>query len=414
MTIPSHFQDQASVHNRNSSFFYQGDDRIARVHSDRQRLPGFLRPLHRALTAVPDSDADMPRRSPLGLFAFDMLLLGKFGAAAGTGGILLASGSVPEAAIGLPLAVYGALGVIGRLRRFVVGHNHEASHGASKRWYMSNAGWSKSAARRANEAIMDIATAVTFTTNGQDYRRDHGRHHRLDMLGTLNDPDGAQLQAWGFWGEMKPGEFSRHLLLTVFSPRWHAGFLLARLRSNLFKGKRYRRGLGLVSLLSIGSLAMVMPIPAWIAAVLIPWTWGYQTASLLQVLTRHNYPHASGAGSWKEYSERTWERIPWTPLPSADLAGKALVKAWTAWVAELLLIHLPSRLAVLDTTMVWHGYHHMAWPVGRPFEDWWNVGYQALLARSERTMAGEGASRVLWGLPEALRLQARRMQSPLR
>jgi hypothetical protein len=236
----------------------------------------------------------------------------------------------------------------------------------------------------------------------------------LSKLGTLQDPDGAMLAKWGFWGNMRRGEFKRHLLRTVFSPRWHAEFLLERMRSNLLKGKPYRRAAGLASLVALVSAALIVPLPVWIAAILIPWTWGYQTAALLQVLTRHNYPHAAGARSLREYTARTWERIPWTPLPDAGLTGMSFVRRWSAWTAELILVHVPSRLAVLDSSMIWHSFHHTAYLSGVPFDDWWNTGYRATAARRDRTMTSEGAGEVICGLPEAFRRQAARMESPLR
>jgi len=391
---------------------YRGDDKIARVLDDRARLPKVLRPLHRILTGVPDPSAPVPKGSPLGAFARDIGLLAGFSGAAAIGGDLLASGSF-IALIGGPLAVAGSLGTVGRLRRLVVGHNHEAGHGSAKRFYMNEAGWTKKSARYVNEAIINLSTSLTFTTNGQDYRREHYRHHAIPMLGTLRDPDGAQLEAWGFWGGMGRGEFRRHLLRTIFSPAWHARFLLARFRSNLLKGRPCRRALGLASLLALGASATVLPLPAWIAAVLIPWTWGYHTASLLQVLTRHNYPHREGARALADYVDRTWERIPWSPMPDAFRLDRGSFKAWAGWTATLLLAHVPARLTVLDSSMIWHGWHHAAWPAGVPFDDWWNIGYRAIAARRDGAIPEVAASRVLWGLPEALRRQASRMESPL-
>jgi hypothetical protein len=393
---------------------YQGDDHLEMVRADRKRLPSLLRPLHRILTAVPDAHAAIPQRSPVSVLARDLGLLTGFMAMSGLGASMMGTGSLASTALGALLAAGGGLGVVGRLRRLVVGHNHEAGHGVVVRWYMRERGWSKKRARRVSEAILDIATALSFTTNGHDYRQAHKRHHSLRMLGTLKDPDGAMLFKWGFWGNMRPGEFKRRLLCTVFSPRWHAEFLLERARSNLLRGKPYRRVMGLASLVALASMALVVPPPAWFAAILIPWTWGYQTASLLQVLTRHNYPHSTGARSLREYTARTWERIPWTPLPDRGLAGTAFLRAWSAWAAELMLVHVPSRLAVLDSSMIWHSFHHTAYLSGVPFDDWWNTGYRATAARRDRTMVADGAGEVICGLPEAFRRQAARMESRLR
>jgi hypothetical protein len=92
----------------------------------------------------------------------------------------------------------------------------------------------------------------------------------------------------------------------------------------------------------------------------------------------------------------------------------AFLRAWSAWAAELMLVHVPSRLAVLDSSMIWHSFHHAAYLAGVPFDDWWNTGYRAIAARRDRTMAIDGAGEVIWGLPEAFRRQAARMESPLR
>ncbi|HYW16095.1 MAG TPA: fatty acid desaturase [Allosphingosinicella sp.] len=372
-------------------------DRVAILLRDRDRLPALLRPAHRLATGVPRPGARPKGGTPLRHFAKDVGLMG-LGMAAAAVGVHLAAAALPLSVVGIPLTFIGMLGATGRARRIVVGHVHEASHGVAATYY-SKRGMSRRRARRIAEAILDFGTAITLTTNGQEYRRDHGHHHDPRRLGTLADPDGALLKSWSLWPD-EAEKVVRRLLLLAFSPRWHARFFAERLASNLLRGRPSRRLLGAAALALMAGSAFVLSFPVWLAAVFLPLGPGYQIATLLQLATIHPYGFATPADTLEAHAERTWTRIPYAPMPEEGSG----VAAWGRWAIRALG-HAMARLAVLDDTMVAHDYHHLAWPIGEPFEDWWNTAIYWVDSYVAGRLPEGAESRVLWGLPQALQRQ---------
>ncbi len=379
---------------------------VDQVFADRARLPVFLRPAHALITGLPSRSKRHKQTTPLRLFAMDTAWLAAFSTLAGTGGAIISAGSL----WGLLPAFVGSLGAVGRLRRLVVGHVHEATHGVVTKFYRER-GVSKPAARRISEFILDIGTALTFTLNGQDYRREHARHHRPPMLGTLRDPDGAALYQWGVWPS-KSQNLYHSLAAIAFNPLWHLGFFYDRIKTNLLKGKAYRRALGATALAALIGSAFILPFSVWLFAIFIPWGPGYQIASLLQVATEHPYGFDGPAENLEQLAARTWERIPYQPMPSGTFVNEPA--AWLRWAGEMTL-KVSERLTILDDTMIAHGWHHLAWPVGRPFNDWWNTAGQYLDARDAGILPADSECRVVAGVSDALSRQkkhfaARRQQ----
>ena len=131
----------------------------------RLRLPG-LKAIHRLVTGVPSPDEPPRDWSPLGAFARNLAWLVLFMAATG-----VAMAALPHVRAAAPafliLSVFSMAGIIGRLRRMVVGDVHEAGHGIVVRWYRQR-GVSKRRARWISETILDLGSALTLTRNGQD------------------------------------------------------------------------------------------------------------------------------------------------------------------------------------------------------------------------------------------------------
>lgn len=385
---------------------YQGDDRFNQLLNDRARLPRPLAWLHEQLTGLPDPRRPARPTTPLKVLAADIAWLAGFsglaaiGAAVAQADLLSAHGLLAATVSG-----YASLAVVGRLRRLVVGHAHEAAHGVIAAFYRQQ-GVPKARARALNEWVLDIGTALTLTRNGLDYRRGHTAHHEEDKLGTLRDPDGMDLHSWSLWRGLGIRSLPLELLLTALDPFWHAGMIWARLKSNFATGRRSRRLMALPPLLLVASSAAVLPLPVWLMAIGLPWTVGYNIAALLQVVTEHPYAQSGPASDHVAHAARNWDRVPVDPLPAARLTGVAKVRAWTVFTARLLAFHLPARLAVLDGSMIGHAWHHMAWPTGHRFFDWWETPRRELEARRAGTLPREAATRVLFGLGEAIALQA--------
>lgn len=373
------------------------NDRVAVVLADRARLPKSLQGAHRLLTGVNEPGRAPKHSTPLRMLAKDLGWLGGSLLAAGAGAAIAATGSV-AALLGMPVAAAGIVLAVGRLRRLVVSHVHEASHGIVASFYRER-GMPGETADRIAEAILDIGSTLTLTLNGQDYRASHKLHHDPEHLGTLIDPDGATLKEWHIWPD-ETRSLRAALLATVANPGWHLRFLRDRITSNIACGRPYRRAMGAAMLAAMLGSALVLPLPVWFAAVFLPFGPGYHIASLAQLTTIHPYGYRDGAASIDDYAKRTWERIPYRPMPVKG----ASFATWLGW-AWAMAGHAVARAAVLDDTMIPHGYHHLAWPLGRPFDDWWNTGQYWVDAHFEGVLPPGAGDRVLWGLPEAWQRQ---------
>ncbi len=368
-------------------------DPFAIVLNDRERLLKPLRAAHRLLTGVREPGRAPLASTPLRMLAKDLGWLGSSMLVAGAGASMATTSAI-GALFGVPVAALGILVAIGRNRRLVVSHVHEASHGIVADFYQKR-GWGERSARRAAEAILDLGSSITLTLNGQGYRALHALHHEFEHLGTLTDPDGATLKAWKIWPD-ETRNLRATLLRTALDPRWHLRFFWERILSSVAQGKRYRRAMGATALALLIGSAFVLPLPFWLAAVFLPFGPGYHVATLAQLTTIHPYGYRDGAASLDDYAERTWDRIPYAPMPEPG-AGKM---AWLRWTWSMLG-HVIARMTVLDDTMVPHAYHHLAWEIGRPFDDWWNTAQYWSDAYAAGLLPAGAEDRIVWGLPEA-------------
>lgn len=369
------------------------NDPIQQLLDDRARWPEWLQPMHVAITGVPNPGSKPRDTTPLKLLLEDVSLLAVSASlSAWSANALVVAGSV-TAMVGLaPVVLVAGMAAVGRLRRLVVGHNHEAGHGVVAAFYESR-GIAPAIAKLIARFIATFSTLTTFTQNNDDYAREHEDHHGR-WLGTRQDPDGEQLHEWGFW----PGKITsvrQHMWRTILNPIWHARFLIKRLESNLLRGPAYRRLLAAMRLaLGIAALAL-MPWPSALALLAI-WVPGYQTASLVQLLTIHTYGHTKPADTLEDYAERTHERIPYRLMPKSG--G---VREWLSW-GWSMLGHIAARLTVLDDTMIAHGWHHLAWPTGNSFNDWWNTSLGMVNAYFEGKLPPGKEQRIQMGIGPAL------------
>ncbi|MRH93299.1 hypothetical protein GFY24_38790 [Nocardia sp. SYP-A9097] len=237
------------------------------------------------------------------------------------------------------------------------------------------------AKKKHNYRLQVLVSTLSLTQHFEEYFETHVRgHHNGKRFTTENDPDSIFLVKLGF----RPGEslatLRRRMRLAVVSPRFHAVFFAARLRTNFVTAPWHRK---LVAAAYVGLLAVpALLVPWWVfmLAVLMPLVPLYHVAAFLQLLSEHAWTITSQSPTRSEYAERTWGRFFLEPLPEPDRAGFARITGWTHWALRVALIHLPSRFAVVIGDMVGHDLHHLH----PAYHDWTTT----LWTRQERIDTG--------------------------
>lgn len=383
-------------------------DPIQALLDERPRL-GVLAPLQRFMTALPSPSEPAPDTGPVRRLARDIGLLsaavtgaGAFAALAGAGGL---------AALAWAPSLACMLIATGQLRKLTVADMHEAGHGVGfDGWRVR--GLQRREVRAVRLIVAETASVAALSISAVTYLRGHARHHMLGRLSTDREPDGAELREEGFMRPMKPGSFYPTLVLgKLLNPLWYARKFGQRLQTSLGQGSRIRRGSAAAMWTLLLGSATLLPAHVWLMAVGLPWFVGYPAASLLQVITEHPYGNRKGAKDLAGYAALTWDRIPWDLVPQGNCGVMRNTWAWTRWTGRLML-HLIARATVLDTTMIWHRHHHLAWPLGRPFDDWWAIGHRFVEAWQDRLLPTNWEVNTLVGLGGALQRQRRHLESP--
>ena len=288
----------------------------------------------------------------------------------------------------LPLLPYAIFVAIGRLRWFQTELAHFAIHGVIQR-------------RRLCEVL---GTVVPFALNEQDYVVDHFKHHKLSVFGTGEDPDAKFLGTLGFDESKTEKELMDLLIRTAWSPKFHFGFLRARIKSNLVTPGPLRRLLALAWLIGLLALLFVMPLVAWLIMIVGVFTVGYQLSALLQFTSEHLWLTDPPDDTPRSVALSHGRFCAEPPPPSNAGPG-----AWVRWGARMMFVHLPARLAVLPGSLPAHDAHHVS---QRKVDPNWR---RAIYVRTElirnREDKGMGA-REVWGLGNATRAVFRSMARP--
>lgn len=382
-------------------------DPFQQVVDERASLPIALARLQRFMTGFPDL-GEMPRETnPINLLLRDIAILA--GTAAGAAVLAAAARSAVTMPLLVP-ATYLALAAAGRLRKLTVGHMHEASHGVGFKDWADRHGMDRRRRRAWRFWLAETCSVIALTQSAVVYMKKHARHHAVEWLGTIFEPDGADLADEGFIRPMEKGTFLPRLARRLFNPAWYLRANLRRAKMSLMQGKTVRRLSAATIWVGIFGSAALLPFPAWLFGVGLPWLVLYPAASLLQVVTEHPYGDREGAIDLDQYAARTWDRLPWDAVPTDDHGGHT-VAAWSRWLARFAFLHLPARLAVLDTTMIYHRWHHLAWLLGRPFDRWWSIAHEARDAWRDKILPAGWQANTLNGLAAALRRQRDHLES---
>lgn len=304
---------------------------------------------------------------------------------------LLCAADATVRLLGYVLTPVFALYLTGALRKAQVVYGHHAIHGTLFK-----------GRKKLNDYAAMVLTILSLSQNEREYERDHLDHHRRSVFTTLRDADACLLYRFG----LRPGKpidaLTKALLLTLVSPKYHLVLLQARLLSNL---RRPTFGL----LLTMAWVAFVFGIvPAHVGilpaalAVWLPMSILYQMSALLQFSTEHVWLTGGAPGSESRvYAERCLGRFCGERVPGTD-GSPATARAWIRWWARIVLMHGPTRLAVLVGDLPAHDWHHLVPMIEHSYADWPIAIYERQRAiDSGRSAAME--ARECWGIDNMIR-----------
>ncbi|MFK7870343.1 MAG: hypothetical protein AB8B58_14020, partial [Roseobacter sp.] len=309
---------------------------------------------------------------------------------------------------------YPTLILVGSLRKMQTLYGHEGSPGHDN--FFPRGHWLRGSEMRIfgmslNDFFAALATSLALSQNEEDYGKDHGEHHALETFGTLKDADARAIFDWGFRPGMSVGALWLRFWWTMASPGFHMRMLVARAKSNWHAANLVRRIMALFVASVLASLALVMPVEAWLAAVLMPWSLLFHISGLVQVLNRHAWLETSdGYNSVETYAEAMVGRFNGISLPERDLKGLAKFRAWSFWWTEVLLLELPIRLFSWSPDLQAHDFHHLEFHGPEPFVDDWTTMPQR---RQEAINKGRDPygmqNRELWGWRSAMKNSLKRL-----
>jgi len=278
---------------------------------------------------------------------------------------------------------------VGCLRVQQVTFAHYAVHGSlSKRPWL-------------NKIVAQFATIVPLAQNPAEYRADHvQKHHRTRFFTSIHDPDAAFLLQLGFRPGMSRRQLYAHLWRTIFSPRFHGLFAIARLRSTFMTSDTVHKTAAALWLMALLGLAFIVPWWVFLLAVIMPWGPLYHISSLIQFLTEHRWAMTErGPSNSGEYADRCVGRFSLLPTPTGE-TGIRLWLAWARWSA-LMIPEILVRLGSWVGDLPAHDHHHLAGHVGHNPEDWPKAIFERQRSIDEGDPAGL-ANREVYGLKAAL------------
>jgi len=255
---------------------------------------------------------------------------------------------------------------------------------------------------RSDAAIGQLSSSLLIVQNFRRYSEEHVADHHAVHHMTLRDPT---VQAILLSLELRPGmtvrQMRRRLLAKLVSPRFHAAFAVARIRSFAHGSERGERACAL--LLYGAATAAAVVTGHWltfIVAWLIPLFPMFQVSNTLRLCVKHTFPgQAAGARSGKAYFASLTNAIFLGEAAPAPRSDRGALWPWLRWTARMVFLHFPARYLVLTGDTVCHDFHHR-----RPRARNWANYIFARQQDIERGHPGWPPYREAWGLGPAITL----------
>jgi hypothetical protein len=216
-------------------------------------------------------------------------------------------------------------------------------------------------AKRLDGAIGRTISILLLVEHFAHYKTEHTVDHHSAYHMTMRDPTvKALVLALGLHPRMTPSQMWRRLLSRIASPRFHAHFFAARIRSHFSQASVLERAVytGTYAL----AVAVIAVTNTWIVVLLawfVPLTVFFQVATVLRLVVKHVFPSPGGPRRGKVYfASLSYGVFLGERVPAHDLRGVTRSLAWVRWVGRMLFVHFPARYLVLTGDTVCHDYHH--------------------------------------------------------
>jgi len=349
-----------------------------------ERLPRYVQPFLTWLTAQPAPGEPVVERSPLHFVAAAFLQV-----------VLGVALSAIALHLCLPLVLAGLLVTTSGLGLFQVVVFHHCSHGTV--FKRRDPG-----GRDLNVLVGRLVSAVGLFKHFDHYKRGHMLHHSNNKLLTEEDEFADFVfNTCGLDAGVPHAELRRRVLLSLVSPRFHAGFLVRRIRAAWGSHDRRHNLIGVGAWAALAAVAAATgQVPAFFVAWVLPVTVLLQAATVGRILCEHSFPEVELiAARGKDFAcHATSGVFPGMMPPAARANSPHGLGLWLGWWADMLTVQLLVRLFVLVGDAPCHDYHHR-----KPASRRWTSYIQARQHDAEAVAAGSrtGYSEI-WGLFRAV------------
>ena len=257
------------------------------------------------------------------------------------------------------LAVYSSWPLLARLLCYLLGALFSTSgaryivatiihHGVHGHLYKSQS---------VNRVLCEILSTLLIVQPYDSYRQFHVYEHHGREFSTLEDKDLAAIYQLGFRPGTPKRDLYTRLVGTLLSPKFHLFFFWGRLKANTVGVPAYRLAMSLVWWLVLAVLMSQMGIAASVAILLLPFVIFYQIASLLHLLTEHIWlVRKEGESVRDSHINNCLARFCGEMCPESFALRNSA--RWGKWLLMHLFVHLPTRMLIVQGSLVCHDWHH--------------------------------------------------------
>lgn len=214
---------------------------------------------------------------------------------------------------------------------------------------------------RNNQLLCEILSTITMVQPYDSYRKFHVAEHHGRHFSTTDDQDLAAIYTLGLKPGVRVERMAKILLWQCVNPCFHLSYLWGRLRCNLHQVPVYRMLIAIAWLALLGWVISKVGIMAFAVGVILPNVMLYQICSLLHLVTEHAWLLRNEHEKVRDsHINNSHARFCGRALPDTGLSGVAWVRAWVGWWLEHIGVHLPTRLLIVQGSLIVHDWHHRA------------------------------------------------------